>query len=140
MKRADQERMLSEIFADGSAAARTGSLALGLQALRRRRRHRAAIVSTSTLSVLVAGFLLFRSPGVPPRVPSANVAVHAAGQVSDLPHPNLMLAPANVKMLTDAELLALFRDRPVALIGTPGEQRLIFLDESFASASPARPE
>jgi hypothetical protein len=34
-----------------------------------------------------------------------------------------------VKLITDDELLALFPDRPVALIGKPGQQQLVFLDE-----------
>jgi len=37
--------------------------------------------------------------------------------------------PANrVKIITNEQLLALFPERPVALIGAPGTQRLMFLD------------
>jgi hypothetical protein len=46
------------------------------------------------------------------------------------------LAPASpeeaapqVKFITTEELLALFPDRPLALVGPPGRQRLIFFDE-----------
>lgn len=38
-----------------------------------------------------------------------------------------------VKIISDEELLALFPGRPVALIGPPGRQRLIFLDEPDSS-------
>jgi hypothetical protein len=34
-----------------------------------------------------------------------------------------------VKLINDDELLALFPDRPVALIGKPGQQQLVFLDK-----------
>jgi hypothetical protein len=40
-----------------------------------------------------------------------------------------------VKVLNDEELLALFPGRPVALIGPPGQQKLIFLDEPTSSNS-----
>jgi len=37
-----------------------------------------------------------------------------------------------VQFINDDELLALFPNRPVALIGEPGKQRLVFLDRQNA--------
>ncbi len=37
--------------------------------------------------------------------------------------------PATVKFITDEELFALFPRRPMALIGQPGSQWLVFLDQ-----------
>jgi hypothetical protein len=39
------------------------------------------------------------------------------------------VADGGVKILSDAELLALFPDRPVAIIGTRSGKKLVFLDE-----------
>ena len=52
---------------------------------------------------------------------------------------------SQVKFITDEELFALFPGRPMALIGKPGQQQLVFLDrleageemESFAEDGPA---
>jgi len=40
-----------------------------------------------------------------------------------------------VKFISADELLALFPNRPVALIGKPGSQQLVFLDGSSRQAS-----
>jgi hypothetical protein len=37
-----------------------------------------------------------------------------------------------VKFINDEELLALFPGRPLALVGKPGEQQLVFLDQLVA--------
>ncbi|HHY86181.1 MAG TPA: hypothetical protein GYA07_11730 [Verrucomicrobia bacterium] len=37
-----------------------------------------------------------------------------------------------MQFINDDELLALFPNRPVALIGEPGKQRLVFLDRQNA--------
>jgi hypothetical protein len=52
--------------------------------------------------------------------------------------PSTRVAPDNpgsgeVDRLTDDELLALFPNRPVALIGPAGRQKLVFLDQLRAS-------
>ena len=60
---------------------------------------------------------------------------------SSLPGATAFLPPADtvkVKFITDEELLALFPDRPVALIGRPGHQQLVFLDKSTSTAGSDR--
>jgi hypothetical protein len=43
---------------------------------------------------------------------------------------------AKVKIITDEELFALFPNRAMALIGSPGHQQLVFLDHGVASEQP----
>jgi hypothetical protein len=43
---------------------------------------------------------------------------------------------AKVKIITDEELFALFPNRALALIGSPGHQQLVFLDHGVASDQP----
>ncbi len=126
MKRTSQERILNEVFDDNAlASARAASLSAGLQAMRRRRQQRIAFASLSGLLACAAGVALwFRQTTISPPLPPVNVTA-PVGEFR------------GVKIITDAELLALFRDRQVALIGAPGEQQLVFLDES---ARPARHE
>ncbi len=47
----------------------------------------------------------------------------SAGQVEEV------IPGTSIRVLNDEQLLALFKDRPVALVGQPGNQRLLLLDE-----------
>jgi hypothetical protein len=40
------------------------------------------------------------------------------------------------EIITDEELFALFPNRALALIGSPGHQQLVFLDHGIASEHP----
>jgi hypothetical protein len=70
----------------------------------------------------------------------------SAGILSWLPKPPnpaeiLVAHPAadigsEVKLINDEELFRLFPGRSLALIGKPGEQKLIFLDEEADSTKP----
>jgi hypothetical protein len=42
----------------------------------------------------------------------------------------------DVKFITDEELFALFPNRPLALVGKPGQQQLVFLDQPAKSRQP----
>jgi hypothetical protein len=39
-----------------------------------------------------------------------------------------VIAGTTIRVLTDQELLDLFQGHPVALVGTPGKQKLIIFD------------
>ncbi len=125
MNRSEQDRMLGEILAGNELAGfRQASLERALASLRRRRRQRALRTGVLGLTpfLVVLGFLLSRlhethlpkgtSPGAPP-------VLAAAASIAAPP----------VKFITDDELMALFPGRAVALIGKPGHQQFIFLDE-----------
>jgi hypothetical protein len=128
MNRSEHDRLLREILADDKIAAlRESSLAEMLQVGRQRRRRR-VLVSTLGASLAIVMTLLVVSRR------------HSPGPVNVVPPP---AAPksAGVKMITDQQLLALFPDRSVALVGRPGEQRFVFLDaenQSRASAENGR--
>ena len=111
MKRSDQDRLLGELFAgENVERLRAASLAGGLSALRARRRRR-AYVSGAAASLAFATAMLVSTRHQPPEeaiVPLAEPKTSA------------------VKIISDEQLLALFPDQSVALIGRPGEQRLLF--------------
>jgi hypothetical protein len=117
MKRLDQDPLIDQVFADENVERlRAASLAAALSALRTRRRRRADVSGAATsfaLAVAVFVSIRHRTPEetvVPPPEPKTNA----------------------VKIISDEQLLALFPERSVALIGRSGEQRLVFLSANEA--------
>jgi hypothetical protein len=135
MKRLEPDDLLKEVFADeGLDALRESSLGHGLAALRSRRRHRAwRLGALAALPVLaLATMLLWRSP--PDAVtPPAVVATAATNPALKIYPAVVASAAPPVPTISDEELLALFPNRPVGLLGEPGHQQLVFFDQ------PARP-
>ncbi len=128
MKHHEQDQLLNEILAGEEVTEfRRASLARALDALqRRKRRQRAWRAGALALPVLLATVLwLSRSP----KSAVAPVAGGPARPVGIAPAP---AEAASVKFITDDELFALFPDRPMALIGPPGHQQLVFLDKPAA--------
>lgn len=118
MKRSDQDRLLRDVLDDAAlSATRDAALVSGLRALRGRRRRRTLLAGTTASLAFAALLALLTQRRIASTAP-------AARQTASSPTP----APA-VTMIDDAQLLALFPDRPAALIGPPGEQQLVFLDE-----------
>lgn len=123
MKTPNDYPLLNEILADEKLSAlRRASLDAALPALRRarwqRRVVRAALVC---LPLLLAGAFGGRQfAGVPPVKREIQVAVKAAS-------PSAVEPPSKVKIISDEELLALFPNRAVAIIGKPGHQKFVFL-------------
>jgi hypothetical protein len=132
MKRSEQDRLLNEILAvDEPSDFRQASLDVALTSIRRKRQARriACICALSGLVVGLASEIIFTHR------PKSSVQEVAT---SSLPHATAFLPPADavkVKFITDEELLALFPDRPVALIGRPGHQQLVFLDKPASAAA-----
>ncbi len=125
MNRSEQDRLLGEILAgDEVAGFRQASLERGLTALRRRQRQRALRTGVLALTPLFValGFLLSRPHGgnLPGGTSTGAPPVLAAAAT---------IAASPVKFITDDELIALFPGRAVALIGKPGHQQFLFLDE-----------
>ncbi len=128
MKRSDSDQLLREILDDGDAANfRATSLAGGLELLRQRQRRRrlARACATFVAPSMLVFVLVFHQITKP--LPKAAPPRPALAQLS---------APDKVKIITDDELFALFPGRAMALIGTPGSQRLVFLDHGRASEQP----
>ena len=97
----------------------------GMLAYARRRRRRRKVLGVSAVAGALALLLCvaLRSSN-PPRHPLA-VAQPSSNSTSRSENPG----HAQIHFLTDEELLSRFPDRPVALIGPPGERRLVFLDD-----------
>jgi hypothetical protein len=131
MKHPEHDRLLNEIVTGEELAGfREASLQQALTAIRRQRRRQRSLRlgALAAVPVVVALAIVFsRSPKPPLREIAASKASPVA--VSSV---QPQIAP--VKLINDDELLALFPDRPVALIGKPGQQRLIFLDQPARSS------
>jgi hypothetical protein len=109
---------------------RASTLDRGLALVRQRRRQRhtvriVGIVASLLGAVAVCWFLVQSRPD------HALMAQHPPAAASDAAIESPLTAgqPSDVRQLSDHELLDLFPGRPVALIGPPGQQRLVFLDE-----------
>ena len=126
MKHPEHDRLLNEIVTGEELADfREASLQRALTAIRQQRRRQRSLRLgvLASLPVLVAlGIVFSRSPKTPVREIAASNASPVA--VSSTPP-----RTAAAKLINDDELLALFPDRPVALIGKPGQQQLVFLDQ-----------
>ncbi len=125
MRKSDQDQLLAQILDGGDLdALRAASLARGLEAVRRRRsRRRFAILAVPIIALLVIFAPTLRRPSSPVR-PMAAHSKLAATEV------------ASVKYITAQELFALYPNRPIALIGKPGRQQMIFLDELARAEQP----
>jgi len=115
MKRFRPEQLLRDVLADDEVERlRASTLTEMLRAAGLRRQRRAWISGAAgTLAVVMAILVLTHFPVHPPR--------GSAG-------PAQPLTRSPVSLIDDEQLLALFPDRPVALVGPPGDQRLLFLD------------
>ena len=155
--KSNKEKLLTELLRDLSADARRDILDSSLQELRRRRRARrmrAALPLAMAASVaLILGLVIFsrvhrladdrrgvsasvaQAPTEPARAPMDLVTNHwpamdvvASGQYASVVVDNASVQ-RHVEILGDAELLALFPDRPAGLVANAlGEVQLVFLD------------
>ena len=131
MNRSEQDRLLQEILAgDDLTAFRQASLGQGLTLVRRLRHRRRAVRLCAVVclpSLLVSGILFRLSPQVAKPTGPSSTAAASVGPASPARNPP-------VKFITDEELFALFPNRPVALLGKPGQQQLVFLDNRARGA------
>jgi len=122
----DPEPLLHDVLSAGGNSAESESLAHLLQAVRRTRRARKMTRSGGGLAVVLVG------------VVSAFLATHHPDHSLDGSHTPTASGPvvapqlppaAPIKSISDEELFALFPGRQLALIGPPGDQRLVILDQ-----------
>jgi len=118
MNTPEKNELLNEVLGgDELNAFRDATLACGLDAMRlrtRRRRQFQAVAIMAPLLVLVLHSHFQRQvPVVPKSTPASPPVAHTE----------------KVKYITEKELFALFPNRPIALIGEPGHQQFLLLDE-----------
>lgn len=120
MKRS--EKLLTHILpGEDGADFERASLEQGLSCLRRQRRRRYLLRASglaAVISLIAAAFFLKSLP-----------RTSGSGSSVQLASPPSPATTSHVQFINDDQLLALFSDRSVALIGKPGEQRLVFLDQ-----------
>ena len=132
MIRDDQDRLLDEILAgDELEQFRRASENQMLNAVRRSRRRRRAtrVIALCSLPLVAALALVMAHHGTSTRTTASN---HP--QITPQATPISPNKPA-VQTINDEQLFALFPDRPMALVGPPGHQQLVFLDQSKPSPS-----
>jgi hypothetical protein len=121
MKRPDEDKFLNDLLSgERFEALREATLAQGLGALRRRRRLQAAQRCILVCLPIVAAVIVVLKIASPP----GRVASNAPAA----PPPTAANPDNKVKIINDDELFALFPNRPMALVGKPGHQQLVFLD------------
>jgi hypothetical protein len=122
MNRREQETILREVLgSEEELDFRRTTLETGLKAMGQRRRRRMVRLGFLTVTPIVAALVLWFKGAVEPWATQAKRTEQA--QVS------AQSKNDDVKLISDQELFALFPNRPMALIGSPGHQQLVFLGE-----------
>jgi hypothetical protein len=121
MNEPDNDPLLRELLQDGADAAfREASLNVMLSAARRTRRQRKILRVAGCAAVLLLGAAaIWQRPNIPPARDNA-VSYNSSVEADSARKP--------IRYIDDKELLSLFPNRPVALIGSAQGQRLIVFD------------
>jgi hypothetical protein len=121
MKEPDNDPLLRDLLQDGADAAfREASLNVMLSAARRTRRQRRILRVAGCAAVLLLGAAaIWQRPNV---LPVRDSAVSHNSSIEADP------ARKPIRYIDDKELLSLFPNRPVALIGSAQGQQLIVFD------------
>jgi len=121
MNEPDNDPLLRDLLQDGADAAfREASLNAMLGAARRSRRRRKILRLAGCAAVFLLSAALWHRPGI---TPVRTDIVHQSRSVEPVS------ARKPIRYIDDNELLSLFPNRPVALIGSSHGQQLIFLDQ-----------
>lgn len=124
MKRnSEREELLADVLVEDEPL-RAATLKAGLDEMRRlgKRRHAMRTGSVVGMSVIVLATLVWANRFVL----SGRKAMDPSSPVS---HAEEVIPGTSIHVVNDEQLLDLFRDRPVALVGSPGNQQLLLLDE-----------
>jgi hypothetical protein len=126
----DHNELLSDVLSENAPADfRNTSLQRTLASARQHRRARMVLRTSAAAAIcvaLVAAILWQRND-------STNIAVKGGPSA-----PAVQTIPGtSIQLVSDDELLAMFPDRPVALVGPPGNRQFVFLDEQRAHADAA---
>lgn len=133
MKTSKWDSLLEDLLSgEETAQCRVSSLQQTLAAVRgfqRRRRARRMAAFAALPMALAIACLVAHLPG-PAQQRTSNMTLSPVTATTDTAVAAAGVAPtAVVRFISDDELLDLFPGRPVALIGSPGRQRFVFLDQ-----------
>jgi hypothetical protein len=116
MKIRDSDRILKEVLAtETTQRLRIASLEQGLTLIRRRRQVQAIVRACAVVCLLLVPIAILMT-GNPSRTVAPALVSNSTAQPG---------SPPPLERITDAELLALFPGQTIALVGAPGEQRLM---------------
>lgn len=117
----EKENLLADILSEETSPDfRAASLERTLAVVRQRRSRQRAIRMAGAACIVCAFLALsfWKSPRTPEQKNIASV------------QPSVPTVPGtNIRIINDDELLSMFPDRPVALIGPPEDRQFVFLDE-----------
>jgi hypothetical protein len=123
----DRDELLRDVLADtASETFRDASLNECLAAARRTRAQRHFVRGVAFLIVpllICASIFFVRHRRTAPEIFIAQPGAPQAVQKQTIPG-------TPIQIINDDQLLDLFKGRPVALVGPPGSQRLVLLDEA----------
>ncbi len=128
MIKPSKEQKLIDDLLSGEEDLRERTLHFGLAALQRKRLHRRAIRVGTTVAVLLVLLVLVQVNRERPQAVARLNPPNFKPQTIAPPAPPAVIAGTTIRVLTDQELLDLFQGHPVALVGTPGKQKLIIFD------------
>ena len=122
MNEPDNDPLLRDLLQEGADVAfREASLKTMLSAARRTRRQRKYLRLAGCAAVLLLGAAAF--------LPRPNIMPRRAAAVSYSSPVEAVSARKPIRYIDDKELLSLFPNRPVALIGSARGQQLIVFDQ-----------
>ena len=121
----DHDELLHEVFFEAVPPAfREASLKHALASVRHRRTVRRVLRATLAIAVVVAVVSRFESAHQDSNDSPGRITLASA------PLPPVKTVPGTkIRLVGDDELLAMFPDRPVALVGPPEHRQFVFLDD-----------
>lgn len=125
--RSKEEELLQELLRESASAEFRGHTLKRTLAYAQGRRHSRRVMRTvfrSSFVVMVAVGLFFISHRAPMVESQKRLELSV-----DTPSKPSMIKGTKIQILSDEELFALFPDRPIAMINSSPEPRLVFLDE-----------
>src|ERR1051325_4055845 len=126
-KHSNEQKLIDDLLS-GEDDLREQTLNHGLVALRRKRVHRRAIRAGAAVAALLVLLALIHVNRERPQAVARLNPPNFKPQTIAPPAPPAVIAGTTIRVLTDQELLDLFQGHPVALVGTPGKQKLIIFD------------
>src|SRR6266704_1636668 len=122
----EQDQLLKELLTGEEISDfRRVSLEQGIALVRLQRKRRQIAQRTAMVCVGLLLLSIFSN-----QIPKSSSSRPATPQAQHPAPPVPLAADPEIKWINDDELFALFADRSMALIGKPGEQQLVFLDQS----------